>query len=63
MRCPILGTHSHLLCLFDPLAEGGRGDALPVPADEREETLGGNSIRLKIGPKHFKRVKLKRIPL
>ena len=33
-----------LLSLFDPLSEGRGGDALPVAADERKETLGINSI-------------------
>ena len=33
-----------LFRLFEPRAEGRSGDALPVAADEREETLGINSI-------------------
>ena len=34
-----------LFRLFEPRAEGRSGDALPVAADEREETLGINLMK------------------
>ena len=42
--CKALSLSPDLFCLFEPRAEGRRGDALPVAADERKETLGINSI-------------------